>query len=117
VIGGRRWSGMIAAVSLRMLYLIFQQVLGLVLLLRRSASSKDVELLVLRHEVAVLRRTHSETTAGLGRPGGLRRPHPAAADEVARPSPGHPGHHPALASPPRAPEVDLPEPAGPAVDR
>ena len=48
---------MIAAVSLRMLYLIFQQVLGLVLLLRRSASSKDVELLVLRHEVAVLRRT------------------------------------------------------------
>src|SRR5215213_7595035 len=49
---------MIAAVSLRMLYLIFQQVLGLVLLLRRSASSKDVELLVLRHEVAVLRRTN-----------------------------------------------------------
>ena len=49
---------MIAAVSLRLLYLIFQQVLGLVLLLRRSASSKDVELLVLRHEVAVLRRTN-----------------------------------------------------------
>jgi hypothetical protein len=49
---------MIAAVSLRMLYLIFQQVLGLVLLLGRSASSKDVELLVLRHEVAVLRRTN-----------------------------------------------------------
>jgi hypothetical protein len=49
---------MIAAVSLRMLYLIFQQVLGLVLLLGRSASSTDVELLVLRHEVAVLRRTN-----------------------------------------------------------
>jgi hypothetical protein len=49
---------MIAAVSLRMLYLIFQQVLGLVLLLWRSASSKDVELLVLRHEVALLRRTN-----------------------------------------------------------
>jgi putative transposase len=49
---------MIAVVSLRMLYLIFQQVLGLVLLLGRSASSKDVELLVLRHEVAVLRRTN-----------------------------------------------------------
>jgi hypothetical protein len=56
-IGGRWWSGMITAVSLRMLYLIFQQVLGLVLLLGRSASSKDVELLVLRHEVTVLRRT------------------------------------------------------------
>ena len=49
---------MIATVSLRALYLIFLQVLGLVLLLGRTASSKDVELLVLRHEVAVLRRTN-----------------------------------------------------------
>jgi putative transposase len=49
---------MIVAVSMRLLYLIFLQVLGLVLLLGRTASSKDVELLVLRHEVAVLRRTN-----------------------------------------------------------
>ena len=49
---------MIAGVSLRLLYLIFQQVLGLVLLMGRAASAKDVELLVLRHEVAVLRRTN-----------------------------------------------------------
>jgi hypothetical protein len=49
---------MIAAVSLRLLYLIFQQVLGLVLLLGRTSSTKDLELLVLRHEVAVLRRTN-----------------------------------------------------------
>src|SRR4029434_3446571 len=49
---------MIAAVSLRLLYLIFQQVLGLVLLMGRTSSTKDIELLVLRHEVAVLRRTH-----------------------------------------------------------
>jgi putative transposase len=40
------------------LYLIFRQVLGLVLLLGRPSSAKDVELLVLRHEVAVLRRTN-----------------------------------------------------------
>src|SRR4051794_27612530 len=49
---------MIATVSLRSLYLIFQQVLGLVLLMARTSSTKDVELLVLRHEVAVLRRTN-----------------------------------------------------------
>jgi hypothetical protein len=49
---------MIAAVLLRLLYLIFQQILGLVLLMGRTSSSKDVELLVLRHEIAVLRRTH-----------------------------------------------------------
>jgi hypothetical protein len=46
------------AVSLRLSYLIFRQVLGLILLLGRSSSTKDVELLVLRHEVAVLRRTN-----------------------------------------------------------
>jgi hypothetical protein len=58
VIGGHRQSGMIAAVSLRLSYLIFQQVLRLLLLLGRTTSTKDVELLVLRHEVAVLRRTN-----------------------------------------------------------
>jgi hypothetical protein len=36
---------MIASVLLRLLYLIFRQVLGLVILLGRTASSKDVELL------------------------------------------------------------------------
>jgi putative transposase len=45
-------------VSLRLLYLIFLQLLNLLLLLGRSSTSKDVELLVLGHEVAVLRRVH-----------------------------------------------------------
>ncbi len=44
--------------SLRLLYLIFLRVLNLLLLLGRSSASKDVELLVLRHEVAVLRRVN-----------------------------------------------------------
>jgi putative transposase len=45
-------------VSLRLLYLIFRQVLGLVLLMGRTSATRDVELLVLRHEVAILRRTN-----------------------------------------------------------
>jgi hypothetical protein len=49
--------GMITAVSFRFLYLIFDRLLGWLILLGRASSSKDVELLVLRHEVAVLRRT------------------------------------------------------------
>jgi putative transposase len=38
--------------------LIFSHVFGLVLLMGRTSSAKDVELLVLRHEVAVLRRAN-----------------------------------------------------------
>jgi putative transposase len=49
---------MIATVSLRLLYLIFSQLLSWLTLLPRAPSSKDIELLVLRHEVAVLRRTN-----------------------------------------------------------
>src|SRR5947209_4921239 len=49
---------MISGVSLRLLYLIFQHMIGLVLLRGRTSSAKDIELLVLRHEVAVLRRTN-----------------------------------------------------------
>jgi putative transposase len=45
-------------VSVRLLYLIFIQLVNLLLLLGRSSASKDVELLVLRHEVAVLRRAN-----------------------------------------------------------
>src|ERR1700704_3887721 len=48
---------MISAVSLRLAYLIFHQLLGLLLLMGRTSSAKDIELLVLRHEVAVLRRS------------------------------------------------------------
>jgi hypothetical protein len=53
-----RQQCVIATVSLRLLYLIFSQLLSWLTLLPRAPSSKDIELLVLRHDVAVLRRTN-----------------------------------------------------------
>jgi hypothetical protein len=49
---------------LRLVYLVFCQLVNLLLLLARSSASKDVELLVLRHEVAVLRRANPKPRLG-----------------------------------------------------
>ena len=57
VVGGWPYRGF---VTVRVLYLIFVRLAGWMALLTRSAASKDAELLVLRHEVAVLRRQHPE---------------------------------------------------------
>ena len=59
---------MIAEVSLRLLYLIFSQLLNWLTLLPRASPSKDIELLVLRHEVAVLRRTNPKPPLDWGAP-------------------------------------------------
>ena len=60
-----------------MLYLIFSRLCGWLLLLSRRSASKDVELLVLRHEVAVLRRT-----APKSRLDWADRANPGRADQV-----------------------------------
>jgi hypothetical protein len=42
--------------ALRLAYLIFSQLVQWIVLMSRESAAKDAELLVLRHEVAVLRR-------------------------------------------------------------
>jgi len=57
---------MITGVAQRLLYLIVDRFLDWLMLLGRASSSKDVELLVLRHEVAVLRRTNPKPRLDVG---------------------------------------------------
>jgi hypothetical protein len=64
-------------VSLHLLYLIMIRVFGWLLLLGRVQASKDAEIMMLRHEVAELRRrapaAGRPAEAGLGRPGACWR--------------------------------------------
>jgi putative transposase len=98
-------------VSLRLLYLIFLRLLNLLLLLGRSSASKDVELLMLRHEVAMLRRANPTPRLDWAD----RAVFAALVRRLTRcagASLGHAGHDPALASPPGRHEVDNPHRLG-----
>jgi hypothetical protein len=53
---------MIAAVAFGLAYLMLVRVLSWLALLARSDTAKDAEILTLRHEVAVLRRTNPRPT-------------------------------------------------------
>ena len=101
---------MIVDVSLRLLYLIFGRLLSWLSLLGRTSSSKDIELLVLRHEVAVLRRTNPRPRLDWADRALLAGADPTPPRGAARSPPGHPGHGPAVAPPPGHQEMDLPEP-------
>jgi putative transposase len=101
-------------VSLRLLYLITVRVFAWLVLLGRSQGPKDAEIMILRHEIAVLRRQ-------------VARPAPDWADRailaaLVRHLPAvlracrlvTPGTLLGLAPPPDHPQMDVPEPARPA---
>ena len=96
--------------SLRLLYLIFVQLCSWLVLLGRSPAFKNTELLVLRHEVAVLRRSNPRPRldwADRAVLAALIRHLPRRLQGTPA---SHAWHHSAMASSPGQKEVDLPEP-------
>ncbi|MEU7873122.1 hypothetical protein [Dactylosporangium sp. NPDC049140] len=108
----------IQTMSASLVYLLLRQILRMLTQLARDGGAKDVELLVLRHQVAVLRRQ-------------VHRPDLQPADRVvlaalSRLLPPttmggvlrHPGYTAALASATDRPTLDLPtRPPRPAISR
>jgi len=99
-------------VSLRLLYMIFVRLCGWLVLLGRASASKDIELLVRRHEVAVLRRTKPRPRLDWAGRAILAALTPLLPRTV-RVHGVHPGHRRAVAPSPGQKEMDLPEPDRP----
>ena len=94
--------------ALGLVYLMLVRVLSWLSLLARSDAAKDTEILTLRHEVAVLRRTNPRPTLTW-----LDRAVLSALSRLLPAAPGAAGVAPnaaALAPPARRPPLDLPAP-------
>jgi hypothetical protein len=97
-------------VSLRLLYLIFTRLCSWLVLPGRSAASKDAELLVLRHEVAVLRRTSPRPRLDWADRAVLAALIRLLPPRLRMHRLVTPGTVPAVAPPPGHPQMDRPEP-------
>jgi hypothetical protein len=100
-------------VPIRLLYLIMIRVFGWLHLLGRSQVSKDAEIMVLRHEVTVLRRKVARRKRDWADRAVLGRTGAATARRAARPPARHAWHAADLAPPPDQTQVDVPESASP----
>jgi len=103
--------------AVKLIYEMFAKLLSWMVLHARSDTANEIEILVLRHQLAVLRRGTPPATDQLDRPGRARRPRPTATRPSTPWIPGHPGHYPVLASAPRPPPLDHPckRPGRPAI--
>jgi hypothetical protein len=94
-------------IAFRLAYLMLSRVLSWLALIARSDAAKDVEILVLRHEVAVLRRNNPRPTMSW-----LDRAMLSALSKLLPPptppaAAGVSSNVVALARPPRCPPLDL----------
>jgi hypothetical protein len=78
-------------VHIALVYRLLATVVSWLVLLARSSASKDVEILTLRHDIAVLRRTNRKTTPGLDRSGSPSRAVPDSTQGPAGAQDRHPG--------------------------